>query len=808
MRRRGAAGRFAEELSSLIERERYREALGKYEQGASSHLETCSPGEGRGLLLLGARIYYFNQKYDKSGACLEELERTCEGVESDIEFVIIKSQVLSTTGDITGALGLVSSAISENRPQSEAVKLTFYLGKIHFWNGDYFEANNCFQQCCRYYLSSGDQYMLGSVNYMLGYTAFQRSFFDVARSFYEKALERFIAQGKHNQIGGTYHMLGILAYRAGRYEEAKELLESARDHFEKCYSRTGIMESKIALARVSIYLEAHQDAERLLLDSCRDAEAIGYKRGMALSAEFLGEIFYHRVEYEKALQNLETAKKLALEIAPQGDIAVEVYRRLGDLHIARGELERAEECLSKALEIGDHLGDRCELGTVYRAYGLLFARRGDIDRARSYFMESSVTLQAIGERYELARSYITAADMYRQWCGSNTLPVEYENELLREADTCEVEALHLYQSLGLDGKVNEVEARRKGPGKAPPKKAGKTRFKKLSVDGLWLCHEGVVAVSPQMREAVLKAERLAPGGIPVYVTGETGTGKDVVAGLLHRLGSRSSGLLVPVNCAAIADAVFESEMFGHKRGSFTGAIGDKTGLLEMASGGTLFLDEISELTDRQQAKLLRALEDGVIRRVGETKERAIDVRLVSASNGDIGAMLDSGKLRADFYFRVCAERIDLAPLRERREDIVPLFAFYLGTLYGVCRIERGLVELLEGYHWPGNVRELINVAKALVHLGSGDGYIRTSDLPLRIRDPRSTELAAGSRAVADGLEAEDLLREGVPREPERIREVIVSSLGRCCGNRTRVARELGVSRSTLYRWMSELEISG
>jgi transcriptional regulator with PAS, ATPase and Fis domain len=497
---------------------------------------------------------------------------------------------------------------------------------------------------------------------------------------------------------------------------------------------------------------------------------------------------------------------LALEIAPSGDIAVEVYRRLGDLFIARAEIERAEEYLSKALDIGNHLNDRYELGSIYRAFGMLYAQKGNIDRARSFFMESAVTLQVIKERYELARTYITAADTYKEWCRTNNLPDEYKNDILRDADTYEVEAMHLYQSLGLDRKVKEVEALRRGSEKNLTQK-DRARFIQLSVDNSWLYRASIVARSSHMREVIRKVERLAPGTIPVLVTGETGTGKEIFARLLHRLSGRSSGPFIPVNCASIADTVFESELFGHKRGAFTGAISDRIGLIERASGGTLFLDEISELTDHQQAKLLRTLEEKSIRRVGETKERPVDVRVASATNEDIGGLLNTGKLRTDFFFRISVERIDLAPLRERREDVMPLFTFYIQTLCGECEIENDIPMLLERYHWPGNVREVINIAKALAQLRRSDRVIRTSDLPLRIRDSSASELKTGTERFTDRIEMRKLLSaDSCRKNRDQIRELIVSSLERCNGNYSAAARELGIGRTTLYRRMQELDL--
>jgi len=194
--------------------------------------------------------------------------------------------------------------------------------------------------------------------------------------------------------------------------------------------------------------------------------------------------------------------------------------------------------------------------------------------------------------------------------------------------------------------------------------------------------------------------------------------------------------------------------------------------------------------------------------VGETRERPVDVRVVSASNDEIGDRVRAGTLRADFFFRISVERIDLAPLRERREDIVPLFAYYLHTLDGPCEMERDIPELLERYLWPGNVREVINIVKALVHRGTGEDVIRAGDLPLRIRDADAAEMWGQGERFAGDLELRRLLSTEYCRaHPARIRELILSSLERCRGNYSAAARELSISRATLYRRMKELDLA-
>ena len=248
-----------EKLSNLIDKEQYKKALETYEKSAQSILETAiSPLHHKALLLLGSKTYYFNQKYNASNACLSRLQRKYKEIDLNIDYIKSKFNILCAKGKTTEALGFIKRAISQDWPQDEYHVLYYNLGKAYFWNGDYFEANSCLQQCYRYYTSISNRYMLGNVTYMLGFTAFQRSFFDISGSFYEKALEHFRDAGENDKVGGTYQMLGILAYRTGRYEDATENIRLAKSYFQKCKNQTGIIESDIAAARVSIYLEEYE----------------------------------------------------------------------------------------------------------------------------------------------------------------------------------------------------------------------------------------------------------------------------------------------------------------------------------------------------------------------------------------------------------------------------------------------------------------------------------------------------------------------------------------------------------------------
>jgi len=290
-------------------------------------------------------------------------------------------------------------------------------------------------------------------------------------------------------------------------------------------------------------------------------------------------------------------------------------------------------------------------------------------------------------------------------------------------------------------------------------------------------------------QAVLSlVERVARSDSAVLISGESGTGKELVAHALHRLSHRAAGPLVDVNCAAIRDDMLESELFGHERGAFPGAVSRKLGLFELASGGTIFMDEIGALDPRLQGKLLRALELGSFYRVGGTQKVHSDIRVVAASNLDLAQRVTDGSFRSDLYYRINTISIALPPLRERVVDIPLLAQHFLERFGGSAapRLTPDALAALQEYSWPGNVRELRNVMERAVLL-STDAYVRAGDLPLAGVAP-----AALSRADAALVPLEDVERSHIE-----------SVLHKVHWHQGRAADILGISPKTLYRKIRE-----
>jgi DNA-binding NtrC family response regulator len=310
----------------------------------------------------------------------------------------------------------------------------------------------------------------------------------------------------------------------------------------------------------------------------------------------------------------------------------------------------------------------------------------------------------------------------------------------------------------------------------------------------------IVGSSAAMRKVYDQIEKVLESEITVFIAGESGTGKELVAKAIHYASLRSDGPFIDVNCAAIPEGLQESELFGHEKGAFTGAVATHPGKFERASGGTIFLDEVGEMSASAQARLLRVLQERVLQRVGGTETIELDVRVISASNRDLAKMVEEGAFRQDLFYRLVVFPITLPPLRDRREDI-PLLVEHFLEKYArdagkrVTRIEAKAMEAMTGHGWPGNVRELENVIHRTLLVSSGL-ELTFEDLPPGIGTDQAVSASDAQPATASGgggtLNLEELERETIVRAMEQNK-----------GNLSDVARQLGIGRSTLYRKLEQ-----
>ncbi|HUB26119.1 MAG TPA: sigma-54 dependent transcriptional regulator [Tepidisphaeraceae bacterium] len=309
--------------------------------------------------------------------------------------------------------------------------------------------------------------------------------------------------------------------------------------------------------------------------------------------------------------------------------------------------------------------------------------------------------------------------------------------------------------------------------------------------------EGIVGKSEAMRRIVTTARQVAASEIPVLVMGESGTGKELFARAIHNNSPRRRNRLVALNCAGLAESILEDELFGHVKGSFTGAQSDREGRFEHADGGTLFMDEIGDMPATMQAKLLRVLENGEVVRVGSNDPINVDVRLISATNRNLDEMVAEKQFREDLYFRIKGVTISIPPLRERREDIPLLIHYFMSQAaekYGKKSVglKPATLQAMMGYSWPGNVRQLRNVVDNMVVLSSDEADLDVGSLPAEVNPAGASAAPAASMTNLVGISIE-----------QAERELIRNTLKMTNGNREQAAKILGIGERTLYRKIRE-----
>lgn len=314
--------------------------------------------------------------------------------------------------------------------------------------------------------------------------------------------------------------------------------------------------------------------------------------------------------------------------------------------------------------------------------------------------------------------------------------------------------------------------------------------------------KGIIYKSGKMREVIELVNRIAPGDMNVLIVGESGTGKDLIARAIHNLSKGNRGPFVPVNCGALPESLFESELFGHEKGAFTGAIKTKPGLIEFAKDGTFFFDEIAEMSMSLQVKLLRMLEERKIRRIGGRTEIDINVRIIAATNKHLEELVERNEFREDLFYRLNNFKIEIPPLRERPEDILPLVKFFMAkvcnnTDHSRLKLTPEAEEMLFTYDWPGNVRELQNVVNRAYFLCSSD-VIRPQDLPL----PSAKKLDKSNAELLNHKfkEAKELLIEKFEIE------YLKHHLKQNDGNISKTAETCGIDRRTIHRLLNKYDI--
>jgi transcriptional regulator with PAS, ATPase and Fis domain len=337
---------------------------------------------------------------------------------------------------------------------------------------------------------------------------------------------------------------------------------------------------------------------------------------------------------------------------------------------------------------------------------------------------------------------------------------------------------------------------------------------------------GVIGSSPAMQGIARLTRRVAMTDASVLLLGETGTGKEVIANAIHQLSNRVSGPFVKVNCGALSESLLESELFGHVRGAFTGAVGNRAGRFEAAHTGTIFLDEINSTSLHLQVKLLRVLQQKEFERVGDTETVTVDTRLIAASNRDLAEEIRAERFREDLYWRLNVVPIELPPLRKRREDIPALVAYFLQHYSEqnsrfVVHIQREAMLALQDYHWPGNVRELQNYVERAVVMADSD-ELTVDLLPGVVTGSQPVQSFTATSAAPPDFEtlASQLVAEGMRLAPndacdlharvvDRVEKELIAQVLQSCANvQTKAAARMGINRNTLHKKIKDYNLEG
>lgn len=616
----------------------------------------------------------------------------------------------------------------------------------------------------------------------------------------EEALEIGTRLGMTTRVGRNELNLGIVHYKLGDLEAARGHFLRALDALEE-YDPQNTTRALIGLGNTERLSRNYAEARGALTKAYSLATKIGIPREECLSLEFLGDVFRDEGKPTEALRYYDRGLAVAEAISPAGDLVMEILRRKGECHLALGKAGEALEFWARARSIATSVGDQMEYGVILRCIADGMLAIGDANDAVVYAEQSIAKLAAIEARFEHAISRIVAARARLSSVEQNLvsdraahIEIALDHSMIAHAifaqigDTEWIRASKRIQSAITKKRKEDIELENTT-----------TKLTRLRTDSSGLTAR-VIAESQPMKAILQSVDAFAPYDEPVLITGETGTGKEIIARLLHARSSRHDRPFIAVNITAIPESMFERELFGHARGAFSGADIDAAGLAEEADKGTLFLDEIGDLSTAMQSKLLRLLQDGSYLRLGDPTERRADLRIIAATNADLTAAVREGHFREDLYYRLATLELPIPALRHRPEDVRPLLDHFLSSAAGrpIDAVEffgERNVKLLEKYEWPGNVREIAHIARRAVISEQTLGRVEV-------------QIGTGAEAMllrGDGV-AMTAQSGGDSAEPALNRARILLALEESGGNRSEAAKMLGVSRATFYRRMARLGI--
>jgi transcriptional regulator with PAS, ATPase and Fis domain len=647
-----------------------------------------------------------------------------------------------------------------------------WLGYAWKWKGDLPQALVCFHDALASARRCDDGEALAQAAKAVGTVLEQQGRYREATEAFRSALDAAESQGQLRVVGLCHLQLGIAQLRLGNWDASSE-------HFARCLAVCRALADKemtayraLAVCRLRRRQGDPADARKLALEAGELARELQQPRVSVLSLEALGDIRWEAGDREAAFDYYEHAMEIAQAHAPSGDLVYELGWRMGDCHLAAGRIDAAHAAAMASVELAASQSDRREEANSLLVLASVLFRRGDLEGSRSRLEQAISTFRAIETPYELARAHRRAARLVARDNGRTAL----------EVVTHLFEARRLLERLGATKDLEQVEREIATAEARVREREPETVRRSAPMSPT----KTLITESPELRDLVALARDLGHVDLPVLLEGETGTGKEVLARVMHESGWRSDCPFVAVNCAAFPKHLLESELFGHRKGSFTGADRDHKGVLQSAEEGTVLLDEIDKASRDFQSKLLRVIEERALRPVGSTDSVPLKARICCASNRPLRDLVAQGEFLPDLYYRMAAFELRIPALRDRPEDIIPLARHFLRELVGsLARTELALSEPVESallaYEWPGNVRELKNVIESAAFLARHHGTIEVRHLP---RGFQSADVAGRGGTLPE-------LIEGLERRQIR------AALRKAKGVKTDAAKALGVSRKGL-----------
>lgn len=779
--------------------DRYEDALGVIE---TARAEGGAVAAGPASEILEAWCRFHLGELNAATQILERLLARPDA--SDAGFLgrveTLRSWVLLEQGALSDAVIAAETALSrlrgtaEHRAYGDAL---LAIGRIHLRAGRVEDALETFRDALGMFRRDENLSGMGRALHDMALAEKSLGRLTNAEAGYRAALEIAEQLGQRRFLMTRRHNLAIVLFHRGLWRASLRLAEAALQ------DAIGIGDAFVeACARITCAraLAVRGDDPDRALSLLERALAIaggrGFQREEALASEFLGDLARGRGDWATAETWWRRALAIGERVAPRGDVTGEPLRRLSEARLAADDVAGALEFGRRAYDVARGCKDRREQLVMLRVFGKIAAARGRDRAAWGAFQVGIRDLEAIGARGELAESLVAL--------GEHLACSESDSDRVMAVETFE-RAIALFDDadlparaksaqglLGQFGGIGRGAGERAAAGAASPGTRATRRgarmpspVRRLSVKGA----RGQRDLLTRDTACAALFDRLtsvARESGAILLLGETGTGKELLARLVHEASGRR-GRFIATNAAAFPEGLVESELFGHLRGAFTGAVEDKVGLIEAADGGTFFLDEVGDLPPAIQVKLLRILDETVVRRVGAIEGRAVDVRFVAATNQDVRRLVREGIFRRDLFYRLSVHEFDIPPLRERRGDVALLSHSSLARLAARDRVEPPAISpealaALEAYGWPGNIRELESEMERAYS---------------RARDARDVKIGHLSPWVASRAETSEDLRllrgEVAAFERMRIRE----ALSRFNGNMARAAESLGMTRQAL-----------